>query len=837
LIRLADAIAARLERLGVVPGDVVAICAERSPEAVAGVLGILEAGAAYLPLDPTYPRDRLDFMLGDARPSALVTQQSLEDSVSAYGGPVLHLDRMGRPDGDALGRVGVPDDLERAAYVIYTSGSTGTPKGVVMPHRPLCNLLEWQLGEFAPPAAARTLQFASLSFDVGFQDVFSTWASGGTLVLVDEMRRRDPDELLDLLIAARLERIFLPFVALEQLAEASRRRNKVPPTLREVITAGEALHVTPAIRAFFAALPGCRLVNQYGPTESHVATAYTLVGDPAEWPELPPIGRPIANAQVELRDGAGLPVPEGEPGELWLGGVVLAHGYLHRPELTAERFVENDEGRFYRTGDLGRVRDDGEIEFSGRLDDQVKIRGYRVELGEVEAVLARDASVASAVCSVRRGGPEARLIAYVIPARTGLDTAALRAGLSRQLPPYMVPSSIVLVERFPLTPSGKIDRRALPVPTEEPVRGAGVAPRTPLERRLAAIWREILDLPEVGVTDDFFDLGATSLAAAQLFARIESELGQKLPIAPVFQAPTIESLAQLIESDPNPDRRRLSLVPVQPKGSAVPLFCVHGGAGTILHLQPLSRRLGREQPFYGLQQRGLYGDVRPQSSVVEMAASYVQELRALQPHGPYQLLGYCFGALVAFEMAKQLRAAGEDVALVGAINGPSPGYMRTRYHLKNRDGEDAQPAPLPTLPPQPFLRKLVSPRRWKSKIRWVSRQQRRRLLRWRFQAILLLRVRVSESARGAFFLHVNYWAQSAYRPEREIGTMVVFHGTGLYSDDPTLGWDELVDHVVAQELPGPHRRNRDAMHEPFVEHLAAALEPHLLGVPARAAVE
>ncbi|MGH8890406.1 MAG: amino acid adenylation domain-containing protein [Acidothermaceae bacterium] len=831
LIEKARAIATRLRTLGVCTGDVVAISADRSIDLIAGVVGILEAGAGYLPLDPTYPPDRLRFMLDDAKPAALVTQAALGTAAPQFAGAVLLLEQVTpAPAGAEMDAPLVDSDPERVAYVIYTSGSTGRPKGVIMPHRPLCNLLDWQLTEFAAPARARTLQFASLSFDVGFQDTFATLAAGGTLVIVDEIRRRDPDQLLDLIASAGVERLFLPFVALEQIAEAASRRPELSLRLREVITAGEALQVTSAIRGLFAGAPsGSQLVNQYGPTESHVVTSYTLNGDPAAWPDRPPIGHAIQKAVIEICDEAGRPVVPGEPGELCIGGPVLAHGYLNRPELTAERFIEREGERYYRTGDQVRVRDDGEIDFIGRADDQVKVRGYRVELGEIEAVLSRDDSVGAAVCTVQReAATDATLVAYVTAAGTEpVDTARVRAMVARELPAYMVPSRIIVLERFPLTPSGKIDRKSLPAvaaeaPDQQRRQRQGVPPRTPTERKLAEIWREILNVPDIGIHDNFFELGATSLAAARLFARIEQDLGTKLPIAPVFQAPTIEALAKLVDQGSAArDTRWRSLVPIKTSGSRQPLFGIHGGYGTILHFHPLSQFLDPEQPFYGLQQRGLYGDSTPQGRVEEMAATYLEELRDVQPQGPYHLLGYCFGGLVAFEMAHQLRRAGEEVAFLGAINGPSADYLRDVYYQRKQVHDDDEinngEAPATTIH-RSALRRFLGAQK-----RALLRKRRR----WLYSSIRRLHMNVPERVRDDFFGWSNHWAEQAYRPEKFAGRLVLFEGTGLYADDPTLGWIPVVDNLIVEELPGDHMTNRDVMREPFVKDLATTLQRYL----------
>ncbi|WP_293062505.1 MULTISPECIES: amino acid adenylation domain-containing protein [unclassified Moorena] len=392
---------------------------------------------------------------------------------------------------------------ENLAYVIYTSGSTGKPKGVAMKHLALSNLILWQRSNTTVSTRAKTLQFAPISFDVSFQEIFSTWCAGGTLVLISEELRRDPVALLHLLRAKQVERLFLPFVGLQQLAETAQTLGLIPTSLREVITAGEQLQITPAIASFFSQLKDCSLHNQYGPSETHVVTAFTLTGSTDNWSALPPIGRPIANTQIYLLDQFAQPVPVGISGELYIGGVCLARGYLNRPDLTAERFIPNpfsqEEGsRLYKTGDLARYLPDGNIEYLGRIDNQVKVRGFRIEVGEIEVILAQHPDLRQTAVIVREDQPgDKRLVAYVCPNQGQIPTSGqLRRFLWEKLPDYMVPRNFVTLEALPLTPSGKVDRKALPIPDASSLirETSFVAPRDSVELQLAQIWSEILGL-------------------------------------------------------------------------------------------------------------------------------------------------------------------------------------------------------------------------------------------------------------------------------------------------------------------------------------------------------
>lgn len=558
--RLATRAAHRLRAHGVATDVPVALAVERGRWLAVGMLAILKAGGAYVPLASNYPAERIAFMLDDSTARVVVSQSSQRERVPATDRTILCLDIEDfEADADTAAVLPFPS-RESLAYIIYTSGSTGRPKGVALPHGALANLVWWQITASTPRRDARVLQFAPVSFDVCFQECFSTWASGGTVIFVSEETPRDPALLLRAIDAERADRLFLPFVALQQLAETALDAGGALG-LREIITAGEQLHITSALRRFFTDRPRCLLHNQYGPSETHVATAFRLSATPAEWPELPPVGWPIANARTHVLDAAMRLVPDGVPGELYIGGHCLARGYWGRDALTADRFVvdpycrNGHPARLYRTGDLVRARADGALEFLGRLDDQVKIRGFRVEPGEVEAMLRQHPAVAQAAVVAREIRPgERSLLAYVVGAAevdAAVDAAQLRHYLEGRLPDWMLPSAFIWMDRLPLTPSGKVDRLALPAPDAIAAPTLGFeAPRTTGERALAAIWSELLGVPRVGVRDQFFELGGHSLLATRLIARIRRELGVELPLRAVFATPVLEDLARrLNEAD------------------------------------------------------------------------------------------------------------------------------------------------------------------------------------------------------------------------------------------------------------------------------------------------
>jgi amino acid adenylation domain-containing protein len=550
LDRRSGRLARYLGRLGVSADSRVGLCLERSPELVTAVLAVLKAGGAYVPLDPAYPAERLDAMVRDAGMRVLLTTSGLADSLPRTGARLVLLDAereaIGResPDGPA-----VPVHPDNLAYVIYTSGSTGRPKGVAMTHRPLVNLLAWQERDWRTGGPAATLQFATVSFDASFHEIFSCWASGGTLVLASEEERRDPAAVLALLEGEGVERFFLPYVALQGVADAADALRPAPRRLREVQTAGEQLRVTEPIRRWMGALRA-PLHNHYGPSETHVVTSHTLEGDPASWPLLPPIGRPIANTRCYVLDGRLGPAPVGVPGELYVGGVSLARGYLELPGLTAERFLPDpfaaDGTRMYRTGDRVRWLASGELDFLGRADQQVKIRGFRVECGEVEAALERHPAVREALVAAREDRPgDRRLVAYVVGAGAAPAAAELRAHARAVLPEHMVPSAFVVLERLPLASSGKIDRRHLPAPDPTPAE-AYVPPGNDAERTVAEAWAEVLGITRVGVGANFFDLGGNSLLAVRVCHRLREALGREVPVVELFRHPTVRAFARAL---------------------------------------------------------------------------------------------------------------------------------------------------------------------------------------------------------------------------------------------------------------------------------------------------
>jgi amino acid adenylation domain-containing protein len=562
LDRQANQIANHLRDRGVEPDTVVGLFAAQSPEMVAGLLGILKAGGAYLPLDPRYPVERLAYMLADARVATLLTTAELATQLPAQGAHLIRLDADAaklaqQPDT----RPAPPVTAENLAYVIYTSGSTGKPKGVAMPHGALVNLVNWHNAVEADPHSTRILQLTPISFDVSFQEIFTTLASGRCLVLDNGELRLDRTRLIDFIAQGNVDEVFAPQVLLEQIAEEADARDATGLPLKRFYQAGEALRVSPAIARLFGTRSQARLHNQYGPSEAHVVSSFPLPLQPEATAGAAPIGKPIWNTQLYVLDDNMDHVPAGTAGELYIGGACLARGYLNRPGLTAERFVPSpfgDGARLYRTGDRARFLADGNLEFLGRADDQVKIRGFRVELGEIESAMRACANAGQvAVVARGSGSGDKELIAYLVPESPSADIGAIREELRKTLPDYMVPTAFVRLDAFPLTPSGKIDRKSLPDPqperTQKPSQVA-VAARpesAPLEREIAQIWAQVLQRDAVGIDENFFELGGHSLLIMRVHSRLVALLDRSLPVTALFQNPTVRKLAAHLAEAPD----------------------------------------------------------------------------------------------------------------------------------------------------------------------------------------------------------------------------------------------------------------------------------------------
>lgn len=655
---------------GIEPGDRVGLCLDRSIELIVALVGILKAGAAYVPLDPAYPAERLAMMVEDAGLHRLLTH-----SIHArlFADAWVWEDIAADVEKAAKGAVKVEINPESAAYIIFTSGSTGRPKGIEMPHRALANLIEWQLERRTFKPAARVLQYSSISFDVSFQEIATTIASGGTLFLISNDDRKDPRILLRHLIDQRIERLFLPYVALRSIIEAAHAADCYPTGLKETITAGEQLRVDGAVRDFFRRIGGATLDNQYGPSETHVITAQLLEGDPADWPELPSIGTPIKNCGTYILDDNMQPVADGGEGELYLAGRNLAHGYIGREDLTQQVFLPSpfdlpERPVLYKSGDFAKYNTDGSIEFLGRRDHQVKILGHRIEPGEINNTASQLPNIGQCLTHSFRGsdGGLQLVVYYTVREGTAVSFSTLRSHLDARLPDYMVPAFLIQLDEIPYTPSGKVDLKALPKPSIENSRYAGEEVRyeSETEKEISSIWSELLGIDDIPRVADFFELGGDSLRAVTLFLKIQQHFGQNLPLATLAHASTIADIAKVIDGGSDaPDLsayRSLTMIQ-QGEEDVVPLFLVHGGQGNVLVFNRFARMLDSRQPVYAFQWSGWDGH-RGEAEIKKMAHAYKEELLRFHPEGPIRLGGYCIGGLIAIELVHLLEQAGKEIA-------------------------------------------------------------------------------------------------------------------------------------------------------------------------------
>lgn len=573
-------VAERLADAGVGTKHGVGISIRRRLDAIVAILAVRRIGACYVPLDPEFPSSRLALMLDAARPALLIVDAD-QGQIASTEIPQLQLRDDARTPISIAADASVRDDA--LAYVLFTSGSTGTPKGVAMRAAAVDHLIEWHVKHPRLGSAARTLQFAPLGFDVSYQEIFVTRAVGGSLVVPSDSERRDPYALLDLLAAEKIERLFLPYVGLQALAEAVAAGGTLPGQLRDVVTAGEQLRITPALRALFAALPDAVLHNHYGPTETHVVTAFELSGDPADWPELPSIGQPLPHVRVLVVDDQLNAVRNVDEGELLLGGDCLAAGYANAPTLTAERFIELDGGRWYRSGDRVRRDADGNLHYLGRLDQQIKLDGFRVEPAEIEIVLGRHPGIAEAVVVATSTAGIGQLVAHLVArgdfagaADMGMLLDSVRQHAARHLAPYLLPRQFYLHAALPLTASGKIDRRALSNAVED--HPLAWPDNASLEEQLTSMWRQLLDVASIGRDDNLFDHGARSLTVVRALTHLRRH-GHVLSAAQVYERPTIAGQLGLLTEGDQPDA---AVVAASLRGgrqrAALSRFGPHGGS-------------------------------------------------------------------------------------------------------------------------------------------------------------------------------------------------------------------------------------------------------------------
>jgi amino acid adenylation domain-containing protein len=828
LNRRSNQIAYYLRSLGIAPEIPVGICLEPSSDMIIGLLGILKSGAVYLPLDPACPKERLAYMLDKARASVILTRERLIAALPRCDAKIVCLDSAR----ETIAREREENPInstgsENLAYIIFTSGSTGQPKGVAVSHGSIAGHCRHVQEYYELRANDRVLQFASMSFDLSLEQILPTLIVGARLVMMGmdvwntaEFNRKIAE--FGLTVLSLTTGYWLELA--REWAENPELCSSLP--LRLVTVGGDIM--SPEGLTLWRRTPAnaVRLLNAYGPTEAAItATAFEIGSQRCQGTtsQRIPIGQPLGTRETYILDTSGNPVPIGVPGELHIGGTCLARGYLDQPDLTAEKFIPNpfssEPGkRLYKTGDLARYLDDGNIDFLGRVDHQVKIRGFRVELGEIEIALSRHPAVRDAVVLAQEDTPgERRLVAYVVGEK-GLIASSneLRAFLLLKLPEYMLPASYVPLDELPLMMNGKVDRRALPeiglarLGTDD----ALVMPRDAMELQLAQLWEEVLSVGPVGVRDNFFELGGHSLAAVRLFALIEHRMGKRLPLSAVFQGATIEQLAILLRQQDNPTTQT-SLVTMQPHGDRRPLFMIHPAGGQVFPYVHLARALGLQQPFYALQARGLEPGQDPHARIEDMATHYIDALQRVQPEGPYFLGGWSMGGTIAFEMARQLHAQDEKVLLLALLDSriPSQDEKSTEDEFETtllRDvvryfGLPLDPQILSRLSKDEALAQLL------------EQAKKAGLVPWELE--------VSQAHRFVDLCKADFRATRNYVLHRYPGQITLFKAAedpAGTSTDATLGWGEwAAGGVEVHVVPGNHA---NMVYTPNVEILAEKLK-------------
>jgi len=836
LNRRANQLAHYLRRLGVRPEVAVGICLEPSLELIVGLLGILKAGGAYVPLDPAYPKERLAFMQEDAQVTALVTRRELAERLPAVTVPLVLLDASPAA-GEAADDPPCSTNGEHLAYLMYTSGSTGRPKAVAVPHRAISRLV-LHTNYVTITSADVVAQASNASFDAATFEIWGALLNGARLVVIPRDVVLSPTAFHAALDRHGVTILFLTTALFNLMAR------ELPSTfrrLRTLLFGGETAEPRWVAEVLARGAPE-RLLHVYGPTEATTFACWYRVENVPEGATTIPIGGPISNTEVYVLDRRHRPVPIGVPGELHIGGPGVARGYHRRADLTAEKFIPDPfrdvpGARLYKTGDLVRYLADGTIEFLGRLDAQVKIRGHRIEPGEIEAALRLHPAVREVIVLPREDVPGNRyLVAYlVVSQKASVTVAGLREFLRLRLPSYMLPAHFVPLHTLPLTPNGKVDRERLPAPAIGPDRRGGdrdpadAAAQNAAQRSLVEIWEQVLEIRPVGIHDNFFDLGGHSLLAARLVARIKTALGKELPVSAIFQAPTVEELACLVRQDVRPASPSM-VVPLQVKGTQTPLFCIGCPAPFVRYL---SVHLGFDQPCYALAPHGFDGRRAP-STVEQMAAEYLTEIRSYQPTGPYYLVGFSFGGMAAFEVAQQAQAQGEEIGLLILLDPTTPASEQPP-----RSRPDVAPSPAGTAPFRDHVR-----RHW-TRLRALGFAEKLGYARGRLAAKAaakmegsigraLMKVmclsylgtgrRVPPRLRPFYFVNASREAARRYTPRMHRGRAVLFVAE-QYARDVQRAWgpciaDGMETHVVDADhfgmLSEPHAQT-------VVERLSAYL--------------
>jgi amino acid adenylation domain-containing protein len=790
---------------GIKAGDIVALALDRSPEMVISLLAILKAGAAYVPLDPEYPKDRIEFMLEDSSAKILLTSKKYHKHFQSGATEILIEDALEKIKTSSPDEPRIAINGENLAYILYTSGSTGKPKGVQIRHFNLVNFLLSIQKEPGITADDKLLAVTTISFDIAGLELYLPLITGAQLILTDSDTAKDGRLLFDLVREKQIT--FM---------------QATPYTWRMMLEAGWEDYLPIKILCGGEAMPKdlvgklihrtSALWNMYGPTETTIWSTVKLITDD----EYITIGKPIDNTQVYILDEALNSLTDGSIGEIFIAGDGVAKGYLNRDNLTAERFINNPFSesagiKMYRTGDLGKIRENGDIQCLGRIDHQVKVRGYRIELEEIEHALIKQIGIKEAVVIAREDIPgDPRLVGYLVlidkDNQTDLKTSITdwQQGLLAVLPEYMVPDDFVLMDTIPITPNGKIDRKALPKSDYNIItrQDEYVAPRTDIEMQVAEVWQELMRREKIGIFDNFFEIGGRSLVAVQIMVRIEKLTGKRLPLATLFEHSTIEKLSLRLNVDVKSITWQ-SLVPIKRKGTKMPLYIVHGAGLNVLLFNALAMNMDEEQPVYGLQAKGLNGIDEPLDVMEEIAANYNAEIIAKNPDGPYALAGYSLGGTIAYEMARQLLEMGKEVKMLALFD----------TYAKQTDIYD------------PFVKRIIN-RIWlfimkllysfvlfaedpKRTIEYKSLILKRKIIRlyWRL-------FKGKEEKQEGFFTYDNEIDEASTKAKRNYFqkpiniTVDLFKAkkkTFYMADFKYLGWREFaLKGVNVHEIPGEH---------------------------------
>jgi len=826
LNRRANQLAHHLWEIGVRPEARVAVFMEKNLELVIGLYGVLKVGGAYVPMDTSHPLERLSYMLEDAQVPVLLTSEALKLKLPAQCLQIVTLDQGNvEIERQSCEDLELETPAENLAYVIYTSGSTGQPKGVEIEHRQLTNYVRAVGEKMGMKRGWRMALVSTVAADLGNTVLFPALCGGGRLYVISAERATDAPGMRDYFEQEQIECIKITPSHLGALLSVEGGEAVVPAEL--LVLGGEA-SAWDWIRRVQTLKPQCRILNHYGPTE---CTVGVVTEELEGWTEgkglgMVALGKPLNNTHVYVRDRQGQPVPIGISGELHVGGKGIGRGYLNHADFTADRFIPDSlsgesGGRLYRTGDLVRWAESGSLEFLGRIDDQVKIRGFRVELGEIETLISRHEAVeqcAAVVVSEENG--EKWLVCYVVgKAGREINSRELIEYLQGRIPNYMVPSAIMILEKLPLTANGKLDRRTLLTiePYKQQKRSGLLPPRDNAELFMKGIWEEVLGIEDIAINDNFFDLGGNSLTAVCLVARIESIYKNKISVRTIFDNPTIEELTRFVRqktalSSPS------TVVPLRSRGSLRPFFCVHPAGGLANCYLPLARHLGSQVPFYGLQSHGLDDSQSPLRRIEEMASLYIKDLRRIQPHGPYQIGGWSLGGTVAFEMAQQLSAAGEEVALL-ALFDAEPGFDPIMLPITDEELLETEKSRVAEL----LIKDGITP----EELAPLSFEQRLELFldKYKQSGKMPADVTIGQCNRFLRVWATNQCAKRRYFYQPHSGRLTLFRSSLTANQDATYGWQNLAKRgVEVFQFPADHD---EFMAEPNAQLLAEALRQHI----------